>query len=264
MRLLRRPEIRLDNYEEVYRYYRDHRQPAIAELGYRAMSTFMNPTVTYEEGAEDEIHDHILSGGQVVIAPNHLLNTDQYNIAALAASERVLHPLKRHTFVLARPDILSKNMAQRIGVDAMGAIPAWREKDDKDKTEEARQLRSAATAMLLETCVYRIVEHGDHAALFKEGTRNNGDVSRLLPFRNGGGNIVYEARRQGANVRTLPVAQRYRVVDGKAKKRRADIRIGRLVDMPPQTRDEVPAYTARTQADVQRLLDQIYEMDTAA
>ena len=255
---MRRPEIKLENYEAVYRYYRDHGQfGPTSWLGYHAMSLMMSPEVSYEVGAKDEIRDHIASGGKVIVTPNHLLNTDQYVVAAIVATERVLHPLQGITFVLSRPDILASNFIQRRGVDTMGAIPVWREKDDKDKTEAARQLRAKATAMAVETCVHRIVELGDHGALFRESTRNTGDPRQLLPFKHGASNIILAANSAGANVLALPIAVRYPDSSHKIR-RHAEVRIGRLVQDPPTTAEEAALYTTANQGAVQECLNYLY------
>jgi 1-acyl-sn-glycerol-3-phosphate acyltransferase len=255
MHTLRRPKIELQNYENVYRYYRTHEpNSATSWFGYHAMDMMMSPVVTYEPGAEDDIHDHMASGGLMVMEPNHQLDTDQYVIAALAASEPLLRPLQGRTYVLTRPDIPGSNLFIRLGVDTMGAIPAWREKDDRDKTEEARLLRADATALLLDTCVHRMINLRNHGALFAEGTRNTGDVSQLLRFRHGASNIILSATQQGADVLALTIAVHYPENDKKIR-RHASVRIGRLVRNAPTTREEATNYTTRVQSAVQRCLD---------
>lgn len=190
---MKKPEVTLENYEQVYDYYLDYDQPKLgAKLGHGAMALFFKPHVEYAPDAE-QLVGHYLESPDIrgVVAFNHLSDKDQYVLSAMAHREPVFKSLIGNTFVQSKeplfhhPNKFIRPFLRR-GVDIMGAVPAFRKKDvDKSKTE----LRRMATARLLDISV-RKLRSGKNMAVFPEGTRNDIDPEVVQPLRTGIATVV--------------------------------------------------------------------------
>jgi 1-acyl-sn-glycerol-3-phosphate acyltransferase len=187
---MKRPEVKLENYQAVYDFYKHYRSPRLAyQIGHRAMAAVYRPDVHYAPGAQDVIANHLQTGTRLILASNHVNNQDQYIVAAMAQREKVLRPMRGRTFIPAK-ESLFQNPLLRLGVDFMGAIPTFRQKDvsgtdSNDETANAKQaLQRSAASRLLGVSVQRITS-GDHIAIFPEGTRNTGDVTQVQPAKRG-------------------------------------------------------------------------------
>ncbi len=184
---MKKPEVTLQNYEAVYDYYEQYQQPRIgAYIGHKIMSLMFRPNVEYADGADQTIEDILYAHGRLVVALNHLSDNDQYVVSAMALRERVFRPLVGHTFIQSKevlfnhPNKIVKPLMRR-GVDAMGAIPVFRK---KDVNEDANYLRRLATDRMLQTSAEKI-EHGQHMAIFPEGTRNTERPDVVQPLKPG-------------------------------------------------------------------------------
>jgi len=183
---MKKPEVTLRNFEEVYDYYTQYQQPKMgAYLGHKAMSLAFRPSVKYAKGAERKIQDIIDSNGRLVVALNHLSDNDQYVVSAMALREKVFRPIVGNTFIQSKeilfhhPNKAVRPLLRR-GVDVMGAIPAFRK---KDVSSENTDLRRQATDRMFETSITKI-NNGQHMAIFPEGARNKeqpGIVQELKP-----------------------------------------------------------------------------------
>jgi len=122
------PEVSLDNYEAVYEYYRSHQQNRfVAKLAYAALALKYRPRVRYAPGAEAALKTLLERKTQLVVAVNHLTESDQFTLAATAWRT----PLRRvigRTRVLAK-DELFVDPSQRKKIDMMGSIPVFRSKN---------------------------------------------------------------------------------------------------------------------------------------
>lgn len=79
------PEVSLDNYEAVYEYYRSHQQNRfVAKLAYAALALKYLPRVRYAPGAEAALKTLLERKTQLVVAVNHLTESDQFTLAATA------------------------------------------------------------------------------------------------------------------------------------------------------------------------------------
>ncbi len=172
---MKKPEVTLENYEAVYEYYAQYKQPRVgAYVGHKAMSLMFKPQVEYASGAEDAIQDLVRNpNARSIVALNHLSDNDQYVVAAMAQREKVLRPMAGNTFIQSKevlfhhPNQLLRPILRR-GVDIMGAVPAFRK---KDVTEGQEDLRRAATAEMIRTSIDKL-RAGQNMAIFPEGTRN--------------------------------------------------------------------------------------------
>ena len=187
---MKKPSVTLENYNQVYDFYAHYRSPWLAyQIGHRAMAAVYRPDVHFAPGAQDVISGHFQSGTRLILASNHVNNQDQYIVAAMAQREKVLQPMRGNTFIPAK-ESLFQNPLLRLGVDFMGAIPTFRQKDvsgveSDDETAKAKQsLQRSAASRLLDVSIQRIIS-GDHMAIFPEGTRNTGDVTQVQPVKRG-------------------------------------------------------------------------------
>lgn len=195
LHLMKRPEVSLQNYSRVYEFYEHYRPPTVAyQLGHRALAQVYKPAVNFDPGAKEAIAQHLEGSTRLILASNHVNNQDQYIVAAMAQRERVMRPMRGRTFIPAKESLFHNPLLRR-GVDYMGAIPAFRQKDidTSGLGDEAGELRWClqrnAAQRLLDISVARI-QRGDHMAIFPEGTRNTGDAVRVQTVKRGIGEIV--------------------------------------------------------------------------
>lgn len=185
---MKKPEVTLENYEQVYNYYADYQQPlAGARLGHRVMSLMFRPQVSYSPNAKDAIVDLINdSSKRTIIAVNHLTDNDQYVVASMAHREKAFRQMIGNTFIQGKeplfhhPNRLIRPLL-RGGVDIMGAIPAFRK---KDVGSEQEQLRHDATAKMLDVSTYKMLR-GKLMAVFPEGTRNKENPEKVQELKPG-------------------------------------------------------------------------------
>lgn len=209
------PEVSLDNYEAVYEYYRGHQQNRfVAKLAYAALALKYRPRIAYAPGAEAALAALLGRGTQLVVAVNHLTESDQFTLAATAWRT----PLRRvigRTRVLAK-DELFVDPAQRKKVDMMGSIPVFR--------SENHGLRAVSDAgrVMMDVAAQRLSE-GDCLAIFPEGTCNAEDPRTLQHVNSGIGHIVSRAEKLGCSPALLSVGISYGPEVGHVKSARVFI-----------------------------------------
>lgn len=185
---MKKPEVTLENYEQVYDYYQQYDQPMFgAKLGHYAMGLIFKPNTEFAPGAEDAVEAALQDDKtRTVVAFNHLSDNDQYVVSAMAIKEPAFKPMVGNTFIQSKeplfhhPNKILRPFLRR-GVDIMGAIPAFRKKDVDDSSADLRRL---ATARMLETSVQKIRD-GKFMAIFPEGTRNKENPEQVQPLRPG-------------------------------------------------------------------------------
>ncbi|NLE79388.1 MAG: 1-acyl-sn-glycerol-3-phosphate acyltransferase [Rhodococcus sp.] len=196
-----RPEVTLENSDAVYGYYRDHQQNrGLAKAAYALLSAKYRPRVTYADGAEGALRDVLRSDAVLVIAANHLSQSDQYTLAATAWRTPLRRAIGR-TRVLAKDEVFAPDRRRR-EVDIMGGIPVFRSKN--------HGLRAVADAgrQMMEVSAERLCR-GDNLAIFPEGTSNYDDPAVVQHVNSGIGHIVSRATKGGAKVALLSIGISY-------------------------------------------------------
>lgn len=184
---MKRPKVALDNYKDLYEFYKNHRQgKRAAKFLHGIMGIAFAPEVTYAVGAKEQIEKTFESGRTIVLASNHVRAIDPCIIAALPVREPTFSPLLGNTFIPSKKSIQAKPVVRRV-VDGLGAVPVFRKKDIK--TEADKKYMSGASRMFLKTVLERMNE-GQNMALFPEGERNTGDPSRVQQLQAGIGLMV--------------------------------------------------------------------------
>ncbi|WP_330251716.1 1-acyl-sn-glycerol-3-phosphate acyltransferase [Nocardia sp. NBC_00565] len=187
---MERPEVLLDNADAVYDFYRDHRQNRLKAWGaYAILGRRYHARVAYAEGARELLHQVIRQGRPLLIAINHLSESDPYTVAA-AAWRSELRPVIGRVRVLAK-DELFLEPEQRRKIDMMGGIPVFRGKD------HGLRAVNAAGQRMMDICAERMAG-GDGIAVFPEGTCNEVDHTEVQPVGSGIGHIAFRAMKLGA------------------------------------------------------------------
>ncbi|WP_305092493.1 1-acyl-sn-glycerol-3-phosphate acyltransferase [Prescottella sp. R16] len=185
-----RPAVTLDNYDDVYRYYLDHRQNLLsARIAYAALSARFRPRVHYADGARERLQALLASGTRLIVVANHLTDRDQYTLAA-TAWQTPLRSVIGRTRVLAKDELFTDPRLRR-AIDLMGSIPVFRSQN--------HGLRAVADAgrRMMDVSAQRL-QRGDVLAIFPEGTCNDGDPRRIQRLNTGVGHIAVKARKLGA------------------------------------------------------------------
>ncbi|MGW1742379.1 lysophospholipid acyltransferase family protein [Nocardia sp. NPDC001965] len=186
---MRPPEVLLDNSDDVYDFYRLHRQNRLQAMGaYALLGRRYRPRVGYATGAREAIHALIRSRTPLLIAVNHLSQLDPYTLAA-AAWRSELRPIIGRTRVLAK-DELFEEVTLRRRIDMMGGIPVFRGRD------HGLRAVNAAGQRMMDICAERLAT-GDSLAIFPEGTCNEIDPAQVQPVGTGIGHIAFRTAKLG-------------------------------------------------------------------
>ncbi|MGC0365424.1 1-acyl-sn-glycerol-3-phosphate acyltransferase [Rhodococcus sp. 27YEA15] len=236
------PEVSLDNYEAVYRYYRDHQQNRlVARIAYAALAVQYRPRITYADGARTALAGALGAGKALVIAVNHLTESDQFTLAATAWRT----PLRRvigRTRVLAK-DELFVDPAQRRKIDMMGSIPVFRSKN------HGLRAVSDAGRVMMDVAAERLAR-GDSLAIFPEGTCNAGDPRELQHVNSGIGHIFARSEKLGCTPALISIGISYGQVGAGVKS--ASVFVG----VPVEEVSGKPMEVARlVQRDLQSAVD---------
>ncbi|WP_137725258.1 lysophospholipid acyltransferase family protein [Prescottella subtropica] len=236
-----RPAVTLDNYDDVYRYYLDHRQNLLlARAAYAALSARFRPRVRYADGARERLRALLASDTRLIVVANHLSDRDQYTLAATAWQT----PLRRvigRTRVLAKDELFTEPRLRR-AVDLMGSIPVFRSKN--------HGLRAVADAgrRMMDVSAQRLYR-GDVLAVFPEGTCNDGDPRRIQRLGTGVGHIAVKARKLGTAPALLPIGIGYG--PDPAARGAAGVYVGDpVLDLPTTPMDITRVVSERMQAAV--------------
>lgn len=193
-----RPEVTLENYEELYGYYAELDPSSLALKGLHAVASLSyHPSVHYAPDAQERISRLLDDNRSLILACNHIDRRDQFPIAAAARQEEALRPLVAHTSILAKKSYFESPVARWV-MDAMGGIPVFRPQDI-EKADRRTSVR-AGRAMLNAT-IDRLGA-GNHLLVFPEGTRNRENPTKLDKIHDGVGILATRA----ANVAIVPMA----------------------------------------------------------
>ncbi|MGW0178589.1 lysophospholipid acyltransferase family protein [Nocardia sp. NPDC003345] len=247
---MRHPEVLLGNSDDVYDFYRAHRQNRIQAMGaYALLGRRYRPRISYSDGARAAIRDLIRARTPLLIAVNHLSRLDPYTLAA-AAWRSELRPIIGRTRVLAKDELFEEEKLRR-RIDMMGGIPVFR------STDHGLRAVNAAGQRMMDICAERLAE-GDSLAIFPEGTCNDVDQARVQPVGTGIGHIAFRAGKLAAAPALVCLGLSYgKRTDPAAEPTKEEVRSASFHFAMPRT--ELPARPAEitrvVKEDLQRALD---------
>ena len=189
---MNRPKVTFENHEAVYNFYREYRpHPRTSAFLYGALGNVFRPKVTYGGDSQEQIANIFDSGRTVILASNHLKAIDPCNIAALVNREELLHPIAKNGSIPSKKSLF-KYAGVRQAIDGLGAFPVYRDEDakaEKNKNGGKSLPMRAILDEFIDTAIARL-DSGQHMAMFAEGTRNKGDITKLQPLFSGLGKMV--------------------------------------------------------------------------
>lgn len=237
-----RPAVVLENDETVYDFYLRHQQNRqVARLAYAALARRFKPRVSYRDGAREELRRLVYDDTRLIIAVNHLTETDPYTVAATAWASP-LRPVIGRTRVLAK-DELFQEAKQRKRIDMMGGIPVFRGKN------HGMRAVSAAGNRMMDVSAERM-RRGDDLAVFPEGTCNLEDPTQVQKVGSGIGHIVARVRKLGVEPVLVCIGLSYG--PGSEKLKSASV----YFDEPITDLPEKPLHITKAVADgMQKALD---------
>ncbi|NKY37671.1 1-acyl-sn-glycerol-3-phosphate acyltransferase [Nocardia speluncae] len=198
---MRPPEVLLGNSDDVYDFYRAHRQNRFQAMGaYALLGRRYRPRVSYADGARTAIRDLVRARTPLLIAVNHLSRLDPYTLAA-AAWRSELRPVIGRTRVLAKDELFVEEKLRR-RIDMMGGIPVFR------GTDHGLRAVNAAGQRMMDICAERLAE-GDSLAVFPEGTCNYVNPAQVQPVGTGIGHIAFRAVKHGVHPALLCLGLSY-------------------------------------------------------
>ncbi|WP_327149128.1 lysophospholipid acyltransferase family protein [Nocardia sp. NBC_01329] len=247
---MRPPEVLLDNSDDVYDFYREHRQNRLQATGaYALLGRRYRPRVGYAAGAREAIRGLIRSRTPLLIAVNHLSQLDPYTLAA-AAWRSELRPIIGRTRVLAKDELFEETKLRR-RIDMMGGIPVFRGRD------HGLRAVNAAGQRMMDICAERLAV-GDSLAIFPEGTCNEVDPAQVQAVGTGIGHIAFRTAKLGARPALVSLGLSYGPrADPAAPPTREEVKSASFHFGVPHT--DLPARPAEVarlvRADLQQALD---------
>lgn len=229
-----RPQISLENYEQVYEFYQDYEQnQRFAKLAHFVMGALFRPSVSFEDGSDGASVAEVFAENEqhIIIAANHLSNFDPPVLLSLAQREKALRPLIGHTSIPTKAPISTQpwykgGPALRWTVDNLGSIPLYRKKDlvkqaakDSGYTSvpgktlkiprAVEDLKNKALIRADEAQVTKLKRPGQHGAGFPEGERNTVNHRVVQELRPGFAKTVCSVASE-VPMFVLPVGLYYR------------------------------------------------------
>lgn len=238
-----------ENHQELYESYSQIEPNERLVRAIQAVSKVIyRPNVHLADGAQDELKERIEGGDSIIIASNHLNIADQFPISALISQLDFLKPLEGKTFALAKADYFKKPYLRR-ALDATGTLPVFRRKDMPNNP----RLQARAARSLIDTSASRLCQ-GWHMLVFPEGTRNQGDQTKLGKVEGGIGRIAAQASKL-TGVSVLPIALWYGE-EGEQRYLKPDIFISRPIMGPFASKtDVVRSLQPALQHNVEEVID---------
>lgn len=213
---MRRPAVRIDDFEAVYDYYERHRQSRLFARSMHALfARVYRADITCEPGVEDAISRALADGARLVISPNHTTADDQYVVVSVVQQLRALRPLRGTTFIPSEPSLFTRSgvggTLLRRAVDGLGAVPTFRVEDLRragvELTDEVHDLHRRSMVRASETQVAKLID-GECMAGFWEGTRNRSDFRVVQPLKKGIAHTAIAASKE-VPVLVLPMGIYY-------------------------------------------------------
>jgi 1-acyl-sn-glycerol-3-phosphate acyltransferase len=182
------PYINIDNYADVYRQYAEHPiNQRTAQWGHTASGLLLRQQISWADGSEQTIGDHIENGGQVFLAAHHVSTWDVFELPSVLYREPALQPMMGNTLIAAKRALFKNALARRI-LNDLGAIPVLRQNQASENVSlrsdgvEDHNRKSIKQA-LKDTLVYRFnrIQHGAGTPLgtFAKPPRSN--IGNLKP-----------------------------------------------------------------------------------
>lgn len=201
-----RPEVTLQNYAAVYRFFGAHRRrDAVAHPLLRFVSLVWAPRLEIDDEVLAQIREFDSAGTGVVVAANHPSGHDALVMASVVWDRRVRF-LSAGTG-LAKDSLFSG--PTRPLFEYTGTIPVFRV---KNYPEVPAEVHVAAAQRMIDVCVDRLVA-GGVVLSFVEGTNSAPEDLRALrpdSVKKGVGQIVHGARAAGRPMAVLPIGLSYR------------------------------------------------------
>ncbi len=261
---MERPEITVENYQEVYDYYRQCEQPArILKLAYAAFNGILHPRVDLAEGTQDDldrikdetiphfcIFNHLSKFDYFIFASTlyQIAPDDIGTIRTMGADFNFRWPQRRQlkekrTFQLG---------AGRI-TDYTGGIPVFRSLEYPDVDLHPVQEE-------LFNCIRDSLAAGQKAAAAPEGKINYDNPTTLMKFRSGVAEVVHRTTKlldREAGITPIGFCYKRDPTVRRNKGKNASVHIGRTLFVPPGM--EVPEITEQARDNLQHAATTAYE-----
>lgn len=209
---MKRPEVTLENYQNLYQYYQQTEQSSKwLQCVHSILARIYNPKVEWDEDSREAISKRLAAGSRFIIASNHLVIADQFPIAAALRQEESLRPIIGNTFVPAKAPYYQQwyTKSLRPALDKLGAIPVFR----SSEADKGRALQAEATRLFIATAAGKIIA-GNHMFIFPEGTRNRENPTEIGRIHKGIGRIACTASAE-TPVSVLPMGLWYGDADSR-------------------------------------------------
>ncbi len=210
MSLDRPKQFTLENYAEIYDYYRSY-NPDANKIKFAAnvLRLLYNPQVSIAEDSMQTISEHTSAKKPIIYALNHLRMRDQFVVGtAIWAVPDLRQNLLQGVVIPAKPGYFtgtSKLPLPTTLLEDVGMMPVFR------ATEAHGQdswLFRESTQAYLDTCAFQL-SRGINLLVSPEGTRNSKDPNRIQSLKQGVAKTALLACELGAEPLILPSAVYY-------------------------------------------------------
>lgn len=234
-----RPDVTIENHQEVYEYYRDFTpNKRAAKLTYAALGAIAVPRVSFVNDAEAQLEHELDRDTAPLVIFNHLSFRDPLLLAGVVR-QTALRGKVGDIRAFAMDPLFHNPIARRI-VDNCGAVPMFRTKDNHGKPVTAAAYEASAVGA-------HFLLHGQPLAMSPEGGINRtDDPSRIMKIRKGIAHTILRARDLGGDPHIIPLGMSY---GPEHALRHANIIVGEpLTDIPDDVNGIIHAIGDHLQA----------------
>lgn len=200
----------LENYSEIYEYYRTY-TPDTNKIKFAAnvLRLLYNPRVSITEDSLQTIVEHADQKKPIIYTLNHLRMRDQFVVGtATWALPELRQNLLQGVVIPAKPGYFTGTSNLPLPttlLEDVGMMPVFRATEAHGK--DSRLFRESTQAYL-ETCAFQL-SRGINLLVSPEGTRNTIDPKRIQALKHGVAKTALRACELGVQPMVIPSAVYY-------------------------------------------------------
>lgn len=210
MSLERPKQFTLENYAEIYNYYRLY-IPDANKIKFAAnvLRLVYNPETSISDENLAEVAEHTNAERPIIYALNHVRMRDQFVVGtAIWAIPELRSNVLNGVIIPAKPGYFTGTSRLPLPttlLEDVGMMPVFRATEAHDKDS---QLFRESTLAYLSTCAFQLSQ-GINLLVSPEGTRNTKDPTRIQTLKQGVAKTAVLACELGAQPMILPSAVYY-------------------------------------------------------
>lgn len=210
MSIQRPQKFTLENYAEIYDYYRSYKpDPNKIKFAANVLRLLYNPQVSIADDSLHAISEHVEAERPIIYALNHIRMRDQFVVGtAIWAVPNLRQNLLQGVVIPAKPGYFTGTSRMPLPttlLEDIGMMPVFRATEAHGKDSG---LFRESTLAYFDTCAFQL-SRGVNLLVSPEGTRNTNDPTQIQALKHGVARTALRAYELGAQPMILPSAVYY-------------------------------------------------------